>query len=82
SKLRFEQFALQTQVNNMVRARAEERRDLHFIDVVTPMLEEGKPKSLFTSDDLHMAPEGYAIWTQALRAALLANAEAEAGSCH
>lgn len=82
SNLRFEQFALQTQVNNMVRARAEERRDLHYIDVVTPMLEEGKPKSLFTSDDLHMTPGGYAIWTQAVRAALLANAEAEACSCH
>ena len=82
SKLRFAQFALQTQVNDAIRERAAQRTDLHYIDVVTPMLQDGKPKDLFRDDNLHMTPEGYAIWTQAVRAALLPGADAEARTCH
>jgi hypothetical protein len=81
SKLRFEQFSLQAQVNNMVRARAQARSDVYYIDVVTPMLREGKPKSLFAPDELHMTAEGYAIWTQAVRAALLPQTDAQAQRC-
>jgi hypothetical protein len=81
SKLRFAQFPLQSQVNDAIRARAGKRSDLHYIDVVSPMLENGKPKDLFGPDDLHMTAAGYAIWTRAVRAALLPNAEAEARSC-
>lgn len=81
SKLRFEQFSLQTQVNNMVRARAEARSDLHYIDVVTPMLDEGKPRSIFEPDGLHMTADGYAIWTQVVRTDLLSNAANEALNC-
>lgn len=81
SKLRFAQFALQSQVNEAIRARADQRVDLHYIDVVTPMLQDGGPKDIFMADGLHMSSEGYAIWTQAVRAALLPNAETEARSC-
>ena len=42
------------------------------------MLEAGKPKDLFIEDHLHMTPKGYAIWTQAVRAAVVGNTEAEA----
>ncbi|MGH3426417.1 MAG: GDSL-type esterase/lipase family protein, partial [Terriglobales bacterium] len=81
SKLRFTQFELQTQVNDAVRARARKRSDLHYIDVVSPMLKNGKPKDIFGSDGLHMTAQGYAIWRRAVRAALLPNAEAQQRSC-
>jgi hypothetical protein len=81
SKARFEQFALQTQVNDAIRARAGARSDLHYIDVVPAMLENGRPKEIFEADGLHMTAAGYAIWTRLVRAALLPNAEAEARAC-
>jgi hypothetical protein len=83
SKLRFAQFSSQSRVNEQVRQRADKRTDLHFIDIVPPMLDEqGKPKDLFVADGLHMKPAGYAIWTKAVRAALLPNTEEEAQTCH
>jgi thiol-disulfide isomerase/thioredoxin len=81
SKLRFAEFARQSQVNAAIRARARERSDLHYIDVVAPMLENGKPKDIYESDGLHMTAKGYAIWTRLVRAALLPSAEAEARRC-
>jgi hypothetical protein len=81
SKLRFAQLSLQSQVNDAIRSRASHRADLHYIDVVSPMLENGRPKDIFSSDGLHMTPQGYAIWTRAVRAAMLPNTEAEERSC-
>ena len=81
SKLRFAQLSLQNQVNAAIRARAGKRSHLHYIDVVSPMLENGKPKDLFGPDGLHMTAAGYVIWTRGVRAALLPNTEAEAHSC-
>jgi GDSL-like Lipase/Acylhydrolase family len=81
SKLRLAEFSLQSRVNDAIRARAARRSDLHYIDVVAPMLENGKPKDLFGPDNLHMTRAGYVIWTRAVRAALLLHTEAEARSC-
>lgn len=81
SKLRFAQFSLQSQVNDAIRARASKRSDLHYIDVVSPMLENGKPKDIFGPDGLHMTPQGYVIWTRAVKAALLPNTEADERGC-
>jgi lysophospholipase L1-like esterase len=81
SKRRFSELAFQTQVNNAIRARAAKRPDLHYVDVATLMLEGGKPKDIFGPDDLHMNRAGYAIWTGAVRAALLPNSEAEERAC-
>jgi hypothetical protein len=81
SKQRFGQFALQSEVNAGVRARAATRSDLHYIDVVPPMLDEGKPKDIFEEDGLHMTSAGYMIWTGLVRAALLPDTEAQARSC-
>jgi lysophospholipase L1-like esterase len=75
SKLRFREFTEQSQVNDAIRALAARRHDLKYIDVVAPMLERGRPKDLFLQDQLHMAPEGYAIWTREIRAALLPDAD-------
>jgi acetyl esterase/lipase len=71
SKLRFAQFALQTEVNNRIRSRADRRSDLVYVDVVTQMLEQGSAKDVFEPDGLHMTSDGYEIWTRAVRAALL-----------
>jgi lysophospholipase L1-like esterase len=81
SKLRFGELSLQTQVNTAIRDRAARRADLHYIDVVPPMLENGKPKDLFEPDNLHMTRKGYVIWRREVRAALLPNAEAEGRRC-
>jgi len=82
SKLRFAQFPLQSRVNDAIRARAAKRSDLHYINVVSPMLENGRPKDIFASDNLHLSSQGYAIWTRVVRAALLPKTKAEARSCH
>jgi hypothetical protein len=81
SKKRYAQFPLQSEVNDAIRRRAAERNDLAFIDVVPLMLNGGKPKEIFIADGLHMNREGYELWTQAVRAALLPNTEAEAKAC-
>src|SRR5215467_13192593 len=81
SKLRFREFPRQSQVNAAIRERAGQRSDLHYVDVVPSMLENGKPKHIFEPDDLHMTRAGYIIWTQVVRAALLPNTESQARSC-
>jgi hypothetical protein len=81
SKSRFAEFALQTQVNDAIRAEAHRSPDLHYIDVVPSMLDSGKPKDIFVADGLHMNAAGYHIWTRAVRAALLPNTNSEARTC-
>jgi hypothetical protein len=81
SKLRLAQLPLQTEVNDAIRARAGQRPDLHYIDVVSPMLENGKPRDIFVADGLHMNRDGYVIWARLVKAALLPNTEAEERSC-
>ena len=82
SKLRFAQLPLQSRVNAAVRALAAKRTDLHYIDVAAAMLDDGRPKDLFTEDGLHMNANGYAIWTAAVRSAMLPRTDAEARVCH
>jgi len=82
SKLRFWQLGVQRQVNDAIRLRATQRSDLHYIDITAPMLQEGKPKDIFLADNLHMKPEGYSIWTAAVRAALLPNSEGDLQMCN
>jgi len=74
-------MSLQAQVNEAVRARAKAQRDLYYIDVALRMLDHGKPKDLYIEDRLHMSPQGYAIWTRAVREALLSHTQAELRSC-
>ena len=81
SKARFAQFPRESKVNDAKRAQAAKRSDIHYIDVASRMLENGKPKDIFEPDGLHMNAAGYTIWTSAVRAALLPDAEAEARGC-
>ena len=55
--------------------RILERTDpqhMAYVDIVTPMLgADGKPRpELFLNDMLHMKPEGYAPWTDAVKPVL------------
>ena len=82
SKQRFEQLGLQATLNAKVKALADTRDDLAYIDVVPAMLKpDGKPKDIFVEDNLHMTPFGYALWTPIVDAALDAGQPARAPGC-
>lgn len=57
------------QANAQIARRAAQLKDVHYVDVFTPMLgADGQPRAeLFEPDMLHMKPEGYALWAELLR---------------
>jgi lysophospholipase L1-like esterase len=74
---RLGQRAVQAEVNLRIAELAGGRRDLTYVDVVPAMLEpDGAPRDLFGKDGLHMRPEGYAIWTSAVKPELARSAQA------
>jgi lysophospholipase L1-like esterase len=82
SKLRLSQIPAQAELNGKVKALADRRDDLAYIDVVAAMMKpDGAPKDIFVEDNLHMTPEGYAIWTPIVDAALDAGQKAKAPGC-
>jgi len=82
SKQRFEQFGMQATLNAKVKALADTRDDLAYIDIVAAMLKpDGKPKDIFVEDNLHMTPAGYALWTPIVDAALDTGQPAKAPGC-
>lgn len=81
SRQRIAELALQTQLNAAVRARAAQRPDLHYIDVVPLMLDDGVPRDIFLPDGLHMTRDGYVLWSSAVKTALLPDDAAELHSC-
>jgi lysophospholipase L1-like esterase len=63
-------LALEMQkANNLINQYVEGRNDAWFVDVYSIMIgTDGKPKEvLFIEDGLHMSPQGYALWTDALK---------------
>jgi lysophospholipase L1-like esterase len=70
SKLRLSQLALQAEVNSRIKALADARPDLDYVDVVPPMLDQGVPKDIYVADGLHMTPDGYVLWTGVVRPVL------------
>jgi len=61
--------------NQLLSSLCEQKPQLHFIDVASPMLAQNgqlKP-GLFVADGVHMSAAGYAIWTAALKPILLAS---------
>ena len=52
--------------NALIKAYCNEKENLTYIDVYTPMLgNNGRPiPSLFLKDSLHMTPKGYLIWNK------------------
>ncbi|WP_304175703.1 GDSL-type esterase/lipase family protein [Phenylobacterium aquaticum] len=70
SKLRLAQMPLQSEVNARIRALADTRADLRYVDVTPAMLDQGAPKDIYVADGLHMNPDGYALWTGVVRPVL------------
>ncbi len=58
--------------NKLIEGFCKQDSRLFFADLATPLLDaEGKPKAeLFLADQLHLNPQGYAVWTEALRPTL------------
>ena len=82
SKLRWDIEDKMTAVNAKVKALAERRDDLAYIDIVPVMLKpDGTPKDIFREDRLHMLPEGYALWTPIVTRALGEGQETKAPGC-
>jgi lysophospholipase L1-like esterase len=81
SKLRFDQMDRQSEVNALVKHFSRQRRDLHFIDVVAAMLDKGQLRDIYREDGLHMTRDGYAIWTQLIRPAVLAESSRRTSRC-
>lgn len=81
SLARLTDLSLQQETNRLIEQLARTRSDLHFVDVATPMLDHGSVRSLFIVDGLHMAPEGYAIWTAKLRPLVMREAARPAPRC-
>lgn len=66
SVARLGELAAQTEANALIKAYAQTRDDLIFVDIATPMMAGEVPKPIFIFDQLHMNLDGYAIWTTAL----------------
>jgi lysophospholipase L1-like esterase len=82
SVLRWSMQLQMTEVNARVRQMAEKRDDLMLINVVQAMMNpDGSLKDIFVEDNLHMKPEGYAIWTPIVKAALDRGQEDKAPGC-
>lgn len=82
SKLRWEMQPQMADLNARVKALADKRNDLAYIDIVPAMLgKDGKPKDIFKEDRLHMTAEGYKLWTPIVNAALDKGQAAKAPGC-
>ncbi|UBM57447.1 GDSL-type esterase/lipase family protein [Marinilongibacter aquaticus] len=56
------------QTNALIANFLKDKKGADFIDIHTPMLNQGRPRpELFTEDELHMNASGYAIWAEAIR---------------
>ena len=54
--------------NQLIRELTEGDERLHYVDIDTPMIgPDGRPRpELFRKDGLHLKPEGYKVWADAL----------------
>jgi lysophospholipase L1-like esterase len=65
SRVRIRAQVLRT--NSLIAADCATDKNCVYVDVATPMLAAGKTRpELFRDDQLHMKPEGYAIWVKVL----------------
>lgn len=81
SKARWAQYGAQQAINGRIKAIADRRSDLEFIDVAPAMLADGRPRDIFVDDDLHMTPQGYVIWTSVIRPVMTSRAAADGEAC-
>ena len=64
---RLSELAAQTEANALIKAQAETRDYLIYVDIASPMMDGDAPKQIFISDQLHMNLDGYAIWVDVLK---------------
>lgn len=81
SKARLDDLPKQTEANRLIAALAARRADLVYVDVASAMLENGAPKDIFISDNLHMNHTGYAIWRNIIGKALRDAPASKAPNC-
>ncbi|MEM9176267.1 MAG: GDSL-type esterase/lipase family protein [Myxococcota bacterium] len=77
SRSRWALWPTMAEANARIAARAAADPHMHVLDVATPMLALGQgeapPSDLFWIDGLHLTEKGYALWTEVVRARLLAD---------
>ena len=76
---RWAKLEAQREVNAAL-VKIAEAQDVVFIDTASSMLENGKPKDIY-SDGLHFTAAGYAIWTRIVNDALAQPAPTRAPGC-
>jgi len=81
TRARWGEIEAQRVANGLIRDLAGTRSDLVYIDVATPMLDDGLPRDIFISDDLHMTLDGYAIWQDVIARTLDAPSASMAPHC-
>lgn len=64
---RREYLAQQSRYNEEVKILAAKFPDIHYVDVTSPLLIDGKMGPNYQSDDIHMNDNGYHIWATVLR---------------
>jgi gluconolactonase len=68
SPSRWTEFDRVQKANQLIQAEIKSTPNVRYVDVVSGMLENGKPNpTIYSPDRLHMNPKGYAIWTAILR---------------
>src|SRR5262249_22813573 len=67
--VRKKQYETLKTISAYLREECEKGKDMHFIDIWTPMLgEDGEPKpELFLPDRSHCNEKGYALWVSLLK---------------
>ena len=56
-----------TAANKLVRDYVADYRNMAYVDLATPLLDEiGNPKDVYMDDGLHLNEYGYQLWQQAI----------------
>jgi lysophospholipase L1-like esterase len=73
SPSRWKKYDIQKAANAKIQELAAKDKRIGYIDIVAPMLgADGQPMAdLFEKDMLHLNPKGYALWTEAVRKAVI-----------
>jgi lysophospholipase L1-like esterase len=74
SKARWERWPEMKRANEQIAARCKADPRLTYVDVATPLLEDGEPRDdVYRFDGLHLNAAGYREWTRVLRPLLCAD---------
>lgn len=66
---RWEQWEKIQSVNNKIKSFCDKTANLYFVETASAFLDDqGRPRTeLFVEDQLHLNPDGYAVWSQIIR---------------